>query len=149
MNFLENGAVPITFTEANQGNSNTSQMRNLNASSFGWQANNEGQQNGLQSLLFNKPSFGENGEAIKGGLNLDNIGGLLKGIGSVASILQSIKALGIAKDDLALQKEAYQTNLEGQRKSYNTALEDRIRSQYVTEGKTSKDVDAYLAKHSM
>ena len=127
------------------------QLRNLNQSSqnMGWQAGADGQQNWFQSLLFDKPTVTEGGMMQKGGLNLEGLGNIMGGIGSLANIYSSLQAIGVAKDNLNFQKEAFGTNLGNQRQSYNTALEDRTRSRMHTEGKTSADVDAYLAKHSL
>lgn len=80
---------------------------------------------------------------------LGNFANLAEGLSGLGQLYIGLKSLGIAKDQLAFSKEAYRTNLENQKKSYNTALEDRIRSRYVTEGRSSADADAYLAKNNM
>lgn len=80
---------------------------------------------------------------------LGNFANLAEGLSGLGQLYIGLKSLGIAKDQLAFSKEAYRTNLANQTKSYNTALEDRIRSRYVTEGRSSADADAYLARNNM
>lgn len=124
-------------------------LANFQGSDLGMQAGVNGGQTGLQSLLFNPPTVNGNGQMQKGGLNLDGIGAIMNGIGSAVSIYTALSNLGLAKDQFNFQKDAYNTNLANQRQSYNTALEDRTRSRYHTQGGTSADVDAYLEKHSI
>lgn len=80
---------------------------------------------------------------------LSNFSNVAEGLSGLGQLYIGLKSLGIAKDQLAFSKEAYRTNLANQTKSYNTALEDRIRSRYVTEGRSSADADAYLARNNM
>ena len=88
--------------------------------------------------------------AGKGGAGFwGNFSNIMDGLGSIGQLYMGLKSLGIAKEQLAFSKEAYQTNLANSTKSYNTALEDRIRSRYVTEGKSSAEADAYLAKNNL
>lgn len=80
---------------------------------------------------------------------LEGISSLLSGFGDLAGIYGAFKQLGLAKDQLDFSKETYNTNLANQTQSYNTALSDRVNSQYVTEGKSQAEADAYLAKNSL
>lgn len=80
---------------------------------------------------------------------LEGLSTILKGLGSIGQIFTAMKGLKIAKEQLAFSKEAYQTNLKNQTQTYNTSLEDRIRSRYYTEGKSADQVSSYLAKHSL
>lgn len=155
--FNTSGNTPITFTAENSqgiipnmsGPLTAAQLANLNSNNFGWQAAPNGQQTGIQSAIYNKPTFNPDGTGIAGGLNFEGIGNIMSGLGSVAQIFSSLKAMGLAEDQLDFQKSAFNTNLKNQTKSYNTALEDRTRSRYHSEGRTSSDVDNYLAKHSI
>ena len=124
-------------------------MSNFQNSDLGLQAGVNGGQTGLQSLFFNAPTVGQNGTMQAGGFNLDGLGSIMNGIGSVASIYTALSNLGLAKDQAKFQRNAYNTNLENQTQSYNTSLEDRTRSRYHTQGGTSADVDNYLAQHSL
>ncbi len=80
---------------------------------------------------------------------MEGLSSLLQGIGSLGSIYSSLQGIGIAKDQLAFSKEAYRTNLANTTKSYNTALEDRIRSRYVTENRGAGEADTYIDKHKL
>lgn len=80
---------------------------------------------------------------------MQGLSGLLQGLGGLGQVYASMKGLGLAKEQLGLQRDAYQTNLTNSTKSYNTALEDRIRARYHTEGRASGDVDTYLRKHAL
>ena len=81
--------------------------------------------------------------------NTDNIKLLLGGVQMLGSLWNSFQQNKIAKEQLSLARETFQTNLENNRKTYNSALEDRIRSRYVTEGRSSAEADAYLQSHNL
>lgn len=89
------------------------------------------------------------GGFLKGIGGLEGLSSILQGIGSLGQVYASIKGLGLAKDQLNFSKEAFQTNLNNQRQSYNTSLEDRIRSRYAYEGRGAAEADKYLQKHSL
>tara|TARA_R110000850_G_scaffold233967_3_gene358871 strand:+ start:16399 stop:16842 length:444 start_codon:yes stop_codon:yes gene_type:complete len=84
-----------------------------------------------------------------GGLNFKNIGSLAETIGAFGQLWSGIQANKIAKETLGLQREAYQTNLEGQRASYNMALEDRITSRTAQTGGSQEDAAAYISKYRL
>lgn len=73
----------------------------------------------------------------------------LGAIQTLGSLWNSFQQNKMAKESFKFQKEAYQTNLENQEKSYNTALEDRINARYVTEGKSQAEADTYVRDHSL
>lgn len=75
--------------------------------------------------------FGEGGAFGKGGVASVALGGLQ----SLGSIWNSFQQQKLAKKSLKFQKKAFNTNLERSAKVYNTALEDRIRARYATEGR--------------
>lgn len=83
------------------------------------------------------------------GINWGAAGQIGQGIGALGGLWGAFQQNRLAEETLDFQKEAYQTNLEGTSKSYNTALEDRIRSRYAAEGKSSAEADKYLKKNSM
>lgn len=96
------------------------------------------------------PVAGANGQGWFSKIGgLEGLGSLAQGIGNLGQVYAAIKGIGIAKDQLALSKEAYQTNLNNQRQTYNTSLEDRIRARYAMEGRGAGDVNSYLQKHSL
>ena len=81
-----------------------------------------------------------------GGLNVGNITGLLS---SIAGIYGGFQQLGLAKDSLALSKEAFRVNTENQRKSYNTALEDRAAGRYSATNPDRAKADEYVKRNSL
>lgn len=81
-----------------------------------------------------------------GGLNVGNITGLLS---SIAGIYGGFQQLGLAKDSLALSKEAFRVNTENQRKSYNTALEDRAAGRYSASNPDRAKADEYVKRNSL
>ena len=74
---------------------------------------------------------------------------ILGGIQTLGSLWSSAQQNKLAKKSFALQEESYRTNLGNQTKSYNTALEGRIRSQYRTEGKSAEQADSYIEDNKL
>lgn len=83
------------------------------------------------------------------GDNAQGIGSLLQGIGALGSLWGTNKQIGIAKDQLNFQKQAYNTNLANQIASYNTNLEDKIRGRYSTVDQSEAQVQDYLNKNRL
>lgn len=84
-----------------------------------------------------------------GTLNFDNLGMIAKGIGAFGGLYSAFQQNRMASDALDFQKDAYRTNLRNSVQSYNSALEDRIRSRYAAEGRSSADVDRYLDQNRL
>ena len=74
---------------------------------------------------------------------------ILGGVQVLGNLWSSYQAHKMAKEQMAFAREQWDTNLANQTQTYNTALEDRIRSRHFTEGKGSDETDTYLAKHSL
>lgn len=68
---------------------------------------------------------------------------------TVGGLWQAYNANKLAKESIGLQKQAYQENSANQKKSYNTALEDRIRARYATEGKSDAQADNYINENKL
>lgn len=83
--------------------------------------------------------------------NADGIGLLLDGLTSLGEIYSAVQQNNIARDSLAFQKDAYNTNLTNQTQSYNTALEDRAYARANLRGteQAQADAAAYVAKHRL
>lgn len=91
------------------------------------------------------PGFFKNAD---GSFNTGNAQLVLGGIQTIGSLWNSFQQQKLAKETFAFNKQAYQTNLDNQRSTYNTALEDRIRARYATEGR-SEQADSYIDNHSL
>ena len=81
-----------------------------------------------------------------GGLNIGNLTSLL---GSIGGIYGAMKSYGLAKDQLNFSKESFRTNIENQRKSYNTALEDRVAGRYSDASRDTARDQAYLDRNRL
>ena len=79
--------------------------------------------------------------------------GLAGPLASLGSSLMSgfmgMQNYGLAKDQLAFQKEAYATNLENQKKTVNTQLEDRQRARIVSNANGYQSLDDYMNKNGV
>ena len=86
-----------------------------------------------------KPGFFGQGGAAQIGL------GAISTLGSLWNSFQQSK---IANKSLKLQERAFETNLSNQTQTYNTELEDRIRTRYAAEGR-SDQADAYVERNKL
>lgn len=87
---------------------------------------------------------------LLGSLGGGNGGGGL--LGKLPSILGGILGFGknkLAKKTFEFQKDAFNANLANQTQTYNTGLEDRIRSRHNTEGRTGAFTESYLGQHRL
>lgn len=80
---------------------------------------------------------------------LEGIGSIAQALGSLGGIYTSMQGMKIARDQLNFSKNAWNTNVRNQTQSYNTALEDRLRSRGVAEGRETSEVDQQLARHRL
>lgn len=79
----------------------------------------------------------------------EGMSNMLEGLGSLGQIWTSMRGLRLAEKQMKFTQDAYETNMANQRQSYNTSLEDRIRSRYSAEGRSASAADAYLQKHQL
>lgn len=73
----------------------------------------------------------------------------MDGLGAIGGLWGAIQENKIAKQQLALSRDAFETNMRNTIQNYNTTLEDRIRARYAMEGRGEADVNSYLDEHSL
>lgn len=109
----------------------------------------------MPSATVAAPTAGPQTPAAQGG----GMGNLWGENGAINTVLGGVQVLGnlwnsfqqhkMAKDQMKFAREQWDTNLQNQTQTYNTALEDRIRSRHFTEGRGGGETDQYLKKHSL
>ncbi len=118
----------------------------------------QGQQQQGVSGSFNSQMAGAGGGIAapsSGGMTSPQLTGWQKfgyvtdGLGAIGGLWGSIQQNKIAKQQLALSREAFETNIRNSIQSYNTTLEDRIRARYAMEGRGSGEADAYLDENRL
>lgn len=100
---------------------------------------------------FNSWLQGDTGRTLFGGTDPSTgfqsaglVAPTLQGLGSLFSAWNGMQTLGLARDQLQFQKDAYNTNLNNSIQTYNTALEDRIRGRTSNYAGKEQDVQTYL-----
>lgn len=74
---------------------------------------------------------------------------ILGGIQTLGSLWNSYQQHKIAKEQLGLARRTFETNLQNNRQTYNTALEDRIRARHNTEGRSAGETNRYLEENRL
>lgn len=123
----------------------------MNAAVAGGGGDTMGALSGQTQGLINNNINPITGGAIKPGFfgqgGMAQIG--LGAINTLGSLWNSFQQNKIAKKSLALQERTFETNLSNQTKTYNTELEDRIRTRYAAEGRDSSQADNYIEKNKL
>lgn len=110
---------------------------------------------GLGTAQFGAPGtagmgpMGGGGGLFGGGGNGIGLQGVLGIVGTLGSLWNSFQQHKIAREQLSLARETFETNLANQTQTYNTALEDRITSRYHTQGQSQEEAQDYLSEHSL
>lgn len=94
-------------------------------------------------------SFFGNNDGNMQGMGMNYLGAGIQGLGAIGGLIQSNKAMKMAKDQFKFAKEFANTNLNNQIKSYNTALEDRANARAVMENRDQSSAQAYIDKHKL
>jgi len=99
-------------------------------------------------------AIGANKSAVPGmsgglGFNLDTAQLALGGLQTIGSLWQAWEANKLAKESFKFQKDFANTNLANSIQSYNTTLDDRIRSRGFTEGQSADQIQGYLDKNRL
>jgi hypothetical protein len=83
------------------------------------------------------------------GFNVPTANLALAGLGTIGNLWGAFQSAKLAKKQFNYTKDVTETNLAGQIKSYNTALEDRIRSRAKVEGMSADQAQAYLDRNKL
>ena len=115
--------------------------------SLGNMLKDSGMQSGGNSLSF--PGVDTASASSGFGLNMGTGVAGLKGLASLANILNATKGMKLAKEQFKFAKGITNTNLNNQMKSYNTALSDRLTSRGVAQGDDPAAVRAEIEKNRL
>jgi hypothetical protein len=73
----------------------------------------------------------------------------LSGLGALGNLWTGMQAQDMAKKQFGLASTVANANLANQIRSYNNALEDRVRSRMVAENRNPDEAESYLATRRM
>jgi hypothetical protein len=90
------------------------------------------------------PTFGSNF-----GFNVPTAQLALSGLGTLGSLWGAFQSAKLAKKNFNYTKDVTESNLANQIKSYNTSLEDRIRSRAAVEGMSPEQAASYLDRNRL
>lgn len=74
---------------------------------------------------------------------------ILGGVQVLGNLWSSYQAHKMAKEQMAFAREQWNTNLQNQTQTYNTALEDRIRGRYAEGVRSDAEVQSEIDRHSL
>lgn len=112
-------------------------------------ASSMGVMNKIYSPQGMTPTVGGTSSGSGFGFNTDTLGVAIGGLQALGSLWNAWEANKLAKEQFKFAKEAWNTNLTNQMQTYNTTLEDRIRSRAAFEGMSSEDAQAYIDTHKL
>lgn len=148
INDVTTNGSQLTNTQIGTNNVGLSQTGNAGLTNVGVQPTNV-TANGVNPINGTQPQAGTFFKNADGSFNTNNLGLVVGGIQTLGSLWNSYQQNKLAKEQIALQRQSFQTNLANNTQTYNTALEDRIRSRHFTEGKTSAQTDQYLSQNKL
>lgn len=94
-------------------------------------------------------SSGSNGGESGLGFNVGTGNLVLGGIAAIGNIWNAWEANKLAKEQFAYKKDVTEANMANQIKSYNTTLEDRIRSRSAMESTSQASANRYMESHKL
>lgn len=83
------------------------------------------------------------------GFNIPTAQLALSGLGTLGSLWGAFQSAKMAKKQFRYTKDVTENNLANQIKSYNTSLEDRIRSRAAVEGMSPEMAQQYLDRNRL
>lgn len=102
----------------------------------------------MDSLTASLKSSGVLGSTDANGIRTDGWGGLALGTAQgLLNAYMGMQQYGLAKDQLAFQKNAFAKNYAAQRDSINTEMEDRQRARVASNANAYESVSSYMDKN--
>ena len=84
------------------------------------------------------------------GWNIPTLQTGFQGLATLGNLWGAFQGNKLARKQFSAAQDAYNTNVTNQIKSYNTSLEDRIRSRYVYDDKAGQaEADRQIEKHKL
>lgn len=80
---------------------------------------------------------------------LGNVGTGVDILSGISSIILGAKGIGIARDNLNMQRGFANANLKNSTQAYNTHLADKARARFFTEGGSQADADNYVKANQL
>lgn len=80
---------------------------------------------------------------------LEGLSSLASGVSSLGSVYSGLKQLGLAKDQLNMQRDAFNKNYTAQKNAFNEANEYRQRMRGSYGGKSQAEIDAAIKKYAL
>ena len=74
---------------------------------------------------------------------------ILGGVQVLGNLWSSYQAHKMAKEQMSFAREQWDTNLQNQTQTYNTALEDRIRGRYAEGVRSDSEVQGEIDRNSL
>ena len=87
------------------------------------------------------------GGGFLSGFGTDDMKLALGGLETLGKLWGAFQSANLAKKQFNFTKQTTETNLANQIRSYNTSLDDRIRSRGVVEGQSPAQMAAYVEQH--
>lgn len=150
--FDENNGMALTQTEFPEYNfgQNYDVAGNITGDMSNWGSDKvDPIGNGLgNDLEFNPTSNQQGGSDF--GWNMDTANFGLKGLATLGNLWGAFQGNKLARKQFGLARDAYNTNLTNQIKSYNTTLEERIKGRHPTNDVAAQaKADAYIAANKL
>lgn len=155
--------TPVTFGDAMENNSSLvgNTMGGVQPSAggiaeslsqlSGSELNDEFKRNYLEQMdkFQSRNTLGKMFYNTDGSFDWGAVGSVAQALGGLGQLYLGFQANKTAKDALNFEKQAYQTNLQNQKKSYNMSLEDRAYARASQTNSTRESANDYIKKHKL
>lgn len=102
------------------------------------------------SVIGTPVSGGSPTDGLYAGAQIEPLDKAKLGLAAGSALLNGflgMRQYGLAKDQLAFQKEAFKTNLANQKKLVNARIEDRARARHAANPNAYEDPTSYVARN--